>query len=97
MYSLRYGTPPIVRATGGLDDTVRGFDPETGEGNGFKFEEFETSSMMAEVRRAVEVYRNREKWERLMRNGMREDFSWSSSVAKYEELYECALQSGNRQ
>jgi starch synthase len=91
MYSLKYGTIPVVRATGGLDDTIKEFDPETGKGNGFKFEEYSAKALLAEVKKALEVYRNKKLWLKLVKIGMNEDFSWKKSALRYTEIYEQAL------
>jgi starch synthase len=88
MYSLAYGTIPVVRATGGLDDTIQPFDPETGAGNGFKFAEATPEALLTTVRRAVALYRQPDQWPRLMRNGMACDFSWNRSAREYEALYQ---------
>jgi starch synthase len=87
MYSMRYGTVPIVRATGGLDDTVEEFDPTTGSGTGFKFTPYTPDAFLGAVRRALEVYHRSVDWRRLMRNGMRADFSWEEPAAAYLALY----------
>jgi starch synthase len=87
MYSLRYGTVPIVRATGGLVDTVRDFDPGAGTGTGFVFKEYDADAMLASVERAVEAFADRDAWSGLVRRGMELDFSWGVSAAKYVELY----------
>ena len=91
MYSLKYGTIPIVRATGGLDDTVREFDPDAEKGNGFKFKEYSSKALIEEARKALAIYQNRESWLRLMKNAMKEDFSWKRSALKYDEIYNRAL------
>ncbi len=91
MYSLRYGTVPVVRATGGLDDTIEPFDPATGKGNGFKFREYAAPAMVASVTEALNLYPNRPLWQQLMRNGMAEDFSWPRAVPKYERIYQKVL------
>jgi len=89
IYSLKYGTVPVVRATGGLDDTIEPFDSRTGRGTGFKFAEYAGEALLDCVEQAVHVYgRNPEAWRRLMENGMRKDFSWNASAADYERLYE---------
>ncbi|MBI1910574.1 MAG: glycogen synthase GlgA [Deltaproteobacteria bacterium] len=85
IYSLRYGTIPVVRATGGLDDTVR--DYKEGDGNGFKFDEYSAEALVAKVKEALEVYNDKEAWKELMRRGMAQDFSWESSAQKYLSLY----------
>ncbi len=87
MYSLRYGTIPVVRATGGLDDTIQEFDPDSLAGNGFKFVEYEKTALVDAVRRAVAVYRDKEKWQVLVQNAMACDFSWEKSAAAYLRLY----------
>ena len=92
MAALRYGSVPIVRSTGGLADTVQDFDPATGDGNGFSFEKYSGMMLFAAVVRALEDYRYRESWRKLMESGMRADFSWTNSARKYAELYEKARQ-----
>jgi len=97
LYSLRYGTVPIVRKTGGLADTIREFDPRRGQGNGFVFEKYEAKELLKAIKRAVTLYSDHEQWERLMKNGMREDYSWEVSARKYAQLYhKLALQTGKR-
>ena len=90
MYSLRYGTVPVVRATGGLADTVRDFDPRTGAGTGFTFDEYSSEAMMGALRRAVDAYRHADVWRGLQLAGMREDHSWTSSAHEYVSVYERA-------
>ncbi len=87
MYSLRYGTVPVVRATGGLFDTVRNFDPATGEGTGFSFEEYAPGALVGTLQRALEVYRDRTTWQRLQRAGMSQDLSWDRSAGEYVTMY----------
>lgn len=87
MYSLKYGTPPIVRATGGLDDTVCEYDPETGTGNGFKFDEAAPEALLDAVLRAAALFKDKKAWQGLVRNGMAMDFSWDKSARSYLELY----------
>lgn len=91
MYSLKYGTVPIVRATGGLDDTIEEFDPKTEKGNGFKFAEYSSEALIEEVKKALSVYKNKKLWARLVKKAMKEDFSWEKSALKYGELYKRAL------
>jgi starch synthase len=92
MYSLRYGTLPIVRATGGLDDTVDNYDPDTGEGTGFKFWDLNVDSLVATVRWAVETYRERPKHFRvLQQRGMRKHFGWNVAAQSYAQVYAWAL------
>jgi starch synthase len=90
MYSLRYGTVPLVRATGGLHDTVRSYDSTTGSGTGFTFEEFSSQAFLSTLRRALGVYEDRAAWRRMQIAGMREDFSWDASAREYVKVYERA-------
>ncbi len=87
MYSLKYGTAPIVRKTGGLADTVEQFDPATGEGTGFVFEHFDTTGFTWALKTALTTYRDRPAWEQLRLNGMAKDYSWERQGAEYEKLY----------
>lgn len=80
IYSLRYGTPPVVRATGGLDDTI---DTETG----FKFADYSAEALLGAVREALSAFEDREGWRARMRTGMQRDFSWKASAARYSALY----------
>jgi starch synthase len=80
IYSLRYGTVPVVRATGGLDDTI---DEETG----FKFREYSGGALFGALQAALTSYQNRDQWLRMMRRGMQKDYSWAASAADYRELY----------
>jgi starch synthase len=91
MYSLRYGAVPIVRATGGLDDTITEFDPLSGAGNGFKFSAYTGRALLVSVRKAVKLFGDKRAWSRLVANGMACDFSWASSARRYVELYRTAL------
>lgn len=88
MYSLRYGTPPVVHKTGGLADTVEPFDAATGEGTGFVFEHFDEHGLRWALDLALDTYADSPAWERLMRNGMAKDFSWEIQGREYVELYE---------
>jgi starch synthase len=87
IYSLRYGTVPIVRATGGLDDTIQHFDRASRTGNGFKFYEYRADRFLETVYEALLTYTDRSLFRDLMRNGMRADFSWDRSAWRYEELF----------
>jgi starch synthase len=87
MYSLRYGTPPLVRRTGGLADTVEPWNPRARTGTGFLFDAFEAEALRAALRHALECYRDRDGWRQLMLNGMARDFSWERQVERYVELY----------
>ncbi|MBW2149724.1 MAG: starch synthase, partial [Deltaproteobacteria bacterium] len=86
------GTIPLVRATGGLDDTIRDYDPATGSGNGFKFEAYSARALMQRMISVLELYRNSAAWTDLMRRAMREEFTWARSASKYMDLYRLALQ-----
>ncbi|MBZ5541668.1 MAG: glycogen synthase GlgA [Acidobacteriia bacterium] len=90
IYSLRYGTVPVVRATGGLDDTIEEFDLEHGTGTGFKFAEYTGAAMLECLRRALEAHADERIWRRIQLNGMARDFSWKASAAEYAKLYEAA-------
>lgn len=92
MYSLKYGTVPIVRETGGLADTVVNFDPKTGKGNGFTFKEYKAAAMMEAIRRAVDTFEDKSVWRKIQQAGMQEDYSWQRSASEYMELYEKALE-----
>jgi starch synthase len=90
MYSLRYGTPPVVRATGGLADTVVDCDETTlaaATANGFVFTGPTPQALLAALRRAVVTWRDRARWRQLQMNGMRADFSWRAGARRYCELY----------
>ncbi len=88
IYSLRYATVPVVRATGGLDDTIEPFDPGTGRGTGFKFEAYEGPALLDCLRQALAVYKDEKAWRKLQANGMAKDFSWKVSAIEYVRLYE---------
>jgi starch synthase len=87
IYSLRYGTIPVVRATGGLDDSIEDYRPLGGTGNGFKFTGYSSSSLLEAVKRATAVYSHRRAWRRLVANAMACDFSWKKSAPEYLDLY----------
>jgi starch synthase len=92
MYSMRYGTVPVVRATGGLDDTVQDFDSLSGEGNGFKFRDYRASALLEKIREALYCYNAPETWRRIQINGMRTDNSWSAAAQKYLSLYRSLIE-----
>ena len=87
MYSMRYGTVPVVRSTGGLADTVQEFSPSTREGTGFVFGDYEPIAFRAAIERALAAWNDRPLWECVIRNGMNQDFSWNVSARKYLEVY----------
>jgi starch synthase len=92
IYSLRYGTIPVVRATGGLDDTIVHYDPATGKGNGFKFIHYDAKEFLHQIETAIHYYHQPEHWNRLLRNAMTADFSWARSAQSYLELYRKAFE-----
>jgi starch synthase len=87
LYALKYGTIPVVRATGGLDDTVRAYNPRTGRGTGFKFASYTSAALVAAVRQAISLHKQPKKWQKLMTHAMAGDFSWRASAIEYEKLY----------
>lgn len=87
MIALRYGTIPIVRETGGLRDTVRPYNPISGEGNGVTFSSINAHDMLDAVRRAQELFYNKTDWEKIMKNAFRSDYSWKKSTGSYIALY----------
>lgn len=92
MISLRYGTIPVVRSTGGLADTIYDYDPATGSGNGFSFQEYSGEDLLKTIRRALRLYSEHpEQWDVLVRNAMEQDFSWARSGAEYLQLYQEAM------
>lgn len=87
MYSLRYGTIPIVRGVGGLADTVREYDPETGRGNGFVFQAYDHEEMLGAIRRGLGAYARKRAWKKLVTTVMQIDHSWRSAALKYVDAY----------
>ncbi|HEX7417016.1 MAG TPA: glycosyltransferase, partial [Steroidobacteraceae bacterium] len=93
MYSLRYGTVPVVRKTGGLADSVEPYNPVTRRGTGIVFNDFNAPALAWALNTALELYADRAEWQQLMRNGMAQDFSWDKQGAEYIALYERLLAS----
>ncbi len=93
--ALRYGTIPVVRGTGGLLDTVRDYSKDSSKGNGFIFDEFSKLSLLDALIRAISVYENKGKWERLVKRAMKEDYSWRMSGKRYLEMYKTLLSISN--
>jgi starch synthase len=91
MYALKYGTVPVVRATGGLADTIDTFDMKTHKGNGFTFDSYEPKALFEAFTEAANTYDKKRIWDRIVTNGMREDFSWERSAKSYKKLYESVL------
>ncbi|MDE2261927.1 MAG: glycogen synthase [Gammaproteobacteria bacterium] len=87
MYSLRYGTVPVVRRTGGLADSVEQYDPDSREGTGIVFDEFNSEALESALNTALDLHAQPEHWLRLVRNGMAKDFSWEKQGGKYVEIY----------
>lgn len=96
MYSLRYGTIPIVRRTGGLADSVQHFDPVTGEGTGCVFNDYDVPAVLWAIGTTLTWYSDRGAWHRLMQNAMAEDFSWDRQILQYERVYRDAIGPPNR-
>ena len=93
LIAMRYGTVPIVRATGGLADTVPEYNPQTKEGAGFSFHEFKAKDFLAAIERALKMYHNKNEWLKIVKNGMAGDYSWNKSSEEYLKLYQKLLNS----
>jgi starch synthase len=93
MYSLRYGTVPIVRRTGGLADSVQPFELATRQGTGFLFDDYSGAALNGALEAALDLYQREDYWLRLMHNGMGKDFSWRTQVQGYLSAYQQVLQS----
>lgn len=87
MEAMRYGCVPIVRKTGGLADTVEDYNPETGEGTGFVFENFDSLALIIAVTRAFAAFGSKREWEKIQKRAMKKDFSWEGSAKKYAALF----------
>ena len=96
MYSLKYGTVPVVRAVGGLDDTIEHWNPRTESGTGFKFKDYTPEALRVALRKALELYRTPHLWEQVQRAGMARDYSWDASAVEYVKVYERAIKARNR-
>jgi starch synthase len=92
IYSLKYGTIPVVRATGGLDDTIVHYSPGTRKGNGFKFSRYDAKEFLDQVKVAIGLYHKPDHWNQLIRNAMAADFSWKRSAEAYLKLYHKAME-----
>jgi starch synthase len=88
IYGMKYGTVPVVRATGGLDDTVQEWSPEAETGTGFRFQDYRPEEFLNALRRALESFPDKKQWLKLMRNGMARDYSWTKPAKEYIQLYE---------
>jgi len=89
--AMRYGCVPVVRATGGLADSVMDFDPQKDTGNGFSFKNFSEMSLLVAITRALETYKNQNLWKKIVRRAMQQDFSWDYSAKLYLDLYQRAV------
>jgi starch synthase len=96
LYCLRYGTVPVVRATGGLDETIQDYDPATGTGNGFKFTDYTPANFLEAIQRALVFYKDTAAWQALGQQNMRLDFSWDTVAPKYLDLYQRAQEKRQR-
>ena len=90
MYSLNYGTVPIVRRTGGLADTVKDYHEYYKTGNGFTFNDYTPEALYLTILRVLDLFKDKGEWLDIMRRGMREDFSWNASAIKYIDIYKQA-------
>ena len=92
LISLKYGTIPLVRATGGLADTISGFDARTQQGNGFSFTDYNETALLKCIEHALVIYQNRQMWNVLVKNAMHCDYSWEAAARKYVDLYAKAME-----
>jgi len=92
MYSLRYGTIPVVRKTGGLADTVVDFHESHGAGNGLSFHDYTPPALFTTILRALDLYRTPEIWQPMQQRGMEADFSWNRAARQYENVYHRAVE-----
>jgi starch synthase len=91
MYSLKYGAVPIVRRTGGLADSVQMWNPQTREGTGIVFNDFDIGGVRWAIDTALDLYKDQDAWRQMVRNGMAQDYSWQQQGRKYVEMYESLL------
>ena len=92
MISFKYGTVPLARKTGGLADTIVEYDSQNKQGNGFLFKEANASALLGAIKKAIDAYSDKNKWQSLIRRCMQYDFSWDRSAKEYNEVYEGLLQ-----
>ena len=88
LIAMRYGCVPIVRETGGLNDTIESYNEYTGVGNGFSFANFDANDMLYTINRALSFYKDDQVWAKIVKAAMSSDFSWQRSASEYSELYE---------
>ncbi len=91
LYSMKYGTIPLVHATGGLDDSVTPIPADGSIGNGFKFQEYTVTDLMLTLKQAIALYKKESTWRQIQRRAMSEDYSWSKSAKEYIDLYQSLL------
>jgi starch synthase len=91
IYSMKYGTVPVVRATGGLEDTIQEWNRELRTGTGFKFEGLSADGFLAAIDRALSVFQEKDEWKQLMRNGMTRNYGWEQPAREYAEMYEAVM------
>ena len=91
LYSFRYATVPVVRGTGGLEETVRPFQTATEKGNGFVFKEYSSAALLAALREALKFYKKPDLWKKILAEGMKENYSWDNAARRYRKLYKRAL------
>lgn len=96
LYSLKYGTMPVVRATGGLNDTIKSFNRKTGKGNGFKFRAYSERALSKEMNKALDFYKDKKVWKKVMQNAMTCDFSWEHAAKEYLNIYRKAARKVQR-
>jgi len=87
LIAMKYGAVPIVRETGGLNDTVKAWNEYSGEGNGFSFSHYNAHDMLYTIRRAISFYHDKETWELIVKQAMEKDYSWAQSAFRYSQLY----------
>jgi starch synthase len=92
MYSLRYGTVPIVRRTGGLADSVDDYDPGTKSGDGIVFDDYTDAGLRGAMETALDLYEDKAEWKHIVQNGMARNFSWEQQGARYVELFRRLIQ-----
>ena len=96
MYALKYGTIPVVRAVGGLEDTVLDYSVSSEKGTGFKFKEYDSEKLMQTIQKALLVYQEKSSWKGLIQRAMGQDFSWEKSASEYQRLYQKAAEKRSR-
>ncbi len=94
MYSLRYGTVPVVRATGGLADSVRHFDPKTGQGTGVVFHDYDANGLRWAMDTALKLYGNKHAWKQVTHNAMQQNYSWDEQGALYLKHFRKLIRNG---